>query len=948
MGDGARLAPARNEGEGQERVNPGDWQQIKAILAGALERPVSEREAYLAQQCADPEMHKEVESLILAFDAGDSSFLEMPGLEREELKPGMTLGSYEIISLLGSGGMGEVYRARDLKLKRDIALKVLPRDFARHPNALVRFQREAHVLASLNHPNIVTIYDVGQDNGVVYIAMELVDGTTLDEAVRSGPLSPRDVLDVASQIAAGLAVAHKSLIVHRDLKPKNVMIRPDGLVKILDFGLSKLTQSAIPDSEQSSAVTVPGILLGTIDYMSPEQASGAAVDFRSDQFSLGSIAYEIATGKRPFQRGTGAETLAAIIADAPKAPRALNSQTPAALEAVIRRCMTKEPEKRYASTDELAVELREILDSLPYRKTRSGSAIAKHGLRSIPVRLKPAIAATALFASLGILAPLSERILPAAHPILRGAPTELVVLPFTNVGNDPQNQSFCDGLEEILTSKLSQLDQFQRTFSVVPSVDVLREGIVSVREARQTFGADLAITGSVQRTMDRIRLTINLVDPRSLQQLKSKTIDTEAEDVLTLQDGIVLQAADLLDVKLTSQAKQTLSAGGTTTPGAYDFYTQGRGYLQRYEIAQNVDSAISLFKLALEKDHSFALAQAALGEAYWRKYEQSKDAQWADEARKSADAAIRLNDKMAQVYVTLGMIQTGTGRYDEATQNLKRALQLDPVNSDAYRELAKAYEKAGSLKDAESMYVSAVSARPGYWGTHNEFGGFYYRYGRYTEAEKEFQNVVSLTPDNARGYSNLGVIAFTQKNYEEAARMFEKSAAIKPTGLVYSNLGTLDFTLARYRDASRHYEQAIQMNAHESLWWHNLAAAYQFSGEPQKSRSAFQQTAKLTEQELRVNPHDSALLLRLADAYSMLGRMQASRDLLGRALTPIPDSAPDRFQAAVVYEQVGDRGASLAWLGRALQAGYPRDLIERDPSLARLRLDPRYRELIGP
>jgi eukaryotic-like serine/threonine-protein kinase len=918
------------------------------ILAGALERPASEREAYLDRECADSATRQEVESLIAACDAGDSHFLELPELEREDLEPGMMLGSYEVVSKLGSGGMGEVYRARDLKLRRDIALKVLPRDFTRHPNALARFEREARVLASLNHPNIVTIYDVGQDNGAVYIAMELVEGKTLDEVLTGGPMPLRDILDVAAQISAGLAVAHKSQIVHRDLKPKNVMIRPDGLVKILDFGLSKLTQSAIPDSEQSSAVTVPGILLGTIDYMSPEQASGSAVDFRSDQFSLGSVVYEIVTGQRPFHRGTGAETLAAIIADGPKPPRAVNPQTPVALEAIICRCMAKEPEKRYGSTDELASAFREILDSLPSRKTRSGATAANHRLRGMPVRLKPVVAATALFASLGILAPLGERIRPAAHPILRGVPTELVVLPFTNVGNDPQNQSFCDGLEEILTSKLSQLDQFQRTFSVVPSVDVLREGIVSVREARQAFGADLAITGSVQRTMDRVRLTINLVDPRSLQQVKSKTIDTEAQDVLTLQDGIVLQAADLLDVKLSSQAKQTLSAGGTTTPGAYDFYTQGKGYLQRYEIAQNIDSAISLFKLALEKDRRFALAEAALGEAYWRKYEQTKDTQWANEARKGADSAIRLNDKMAQVYVTLGMIQTGTGRYDEAIQNLKSALRLDPVNSDAYRELAKAYEKKGNLKDAESMYVNAVAARAGYWGTHNDFGGFYYRQGRFAEAEKEFQNVVNLTPDNARGYSNLGVIAFTQKNYEEAAKMFEKSAAIKPTEFAYSNLGTLYYTLGRYADAAKYYEQAIQMNADDSLWWHNLATAYQVSGETQKARRAFERTAQLAEQQRRVNPNDSVALIRLADAYSNLNQPRRARELLRRGLALVPSDVDSIFDTASIYERLGDRALALQWLAKAIQGGYPRDLIDKDPVLAQLRLDPRFRELVGP
>lgn len=930
-------------------MTPEEWQRIKKILGGALERQPSERQAYLDLACTDAALRKEVDSLIAASDR--SQLWELPGFEPEEIRPGDKLGPYELVAPLGSGGMGDVYRARDTKLGREIALKVLTRDFTRSPNALVRFEREAHVLASLNHPNIVTVYDIGQDRGAVYIAMELVDGKTLDEVASASFMPLRQILDVAAQIASGLAVAHRSQIVHRDLKPNNIMVRTDGLVKILDFGLSKLTEPVPPQLDRVSSLTLPGILLGTTDYMSPEQASGRSADFRSDQFSLGSVVYEMATGRRPFQRATSAETLAAIIKSEPPPVRQLNPQVPAALEVILRRCMAKDPAKRYESTDDLVHAFREVLEATPPLTTRTHLTTMFHNVRGIPLRPQPALAAAALVvvASLGVLAPrLANRMRTGPHPVLMGGSKELVVLPFTNVGNDPQSQGFCDGLVEILTSKLSQLDQFQRAFSVVPSTDVLREGIVSVREARQTFGAELAITGSVQRTMDRVRLTINLVDPRTLQQLKSRTVDTEAQDVLTLQDGVVLQTVDLLDIKLSSEAMQTLSLGGTTTPSAYDLYTQGKGYLQRYELPQNVDTAISLFKSALEKDHRYALAQAALGEAYWRKYEQTKEVKWADEARKSANAAIRLSDKMAQVYVTLAIIDTGTGRYDEAVQSLEKALLIDPDNADAYREMAKADEKMEKTKEAESMYSNAVAVRPGYWGAHNDFGGFYYRLGRYAEAEKEFQSVVDLTPDNARGYSNLGVIAATQKNYDEAAKMFEKSAAIKPSAFVYSNLGTLYYALAQYGEAARYFEQAVQMDGHDSHWWHNLAAAYQLSGQAPKARKAFERTAQLAEQQRRVNPRDAIVLMRLADAYSNLRKPQQARQLVEQALTLAPNDVENQFQASSIYEQLGDRALALQSLEKAIKGGYPRDLIEREPMLAQLRLDPRFRQIIGP
>jgi len=926
-------------------VTPEVWQRVKEVLAGALEREPGDRPAYLDLACAEQSLRNEVESLIATHEMGDISFLEQPAIESGALETGTVLGSYEILAPVGSGGMGDVYRAHDRNLNRQVAIKVLSANFAHDPNLLMRFRREAHILASLNHPNIVTIYDIGQDRRTVYIAMELVDGKALDEILAAHAMPTRDVLDIAVQTATGLAVAHESGIVHRDLKPKNVMVRKDGFAKILDFGLSKLAPG-FPTSalDGTTAATERGVLLGTIDYMSPEQASGLPTDFRSDQFSFGSLLYEMITGKRPFHRETGSQTLAAIIEDEAKPIASLNPGVPAALEAVVYRCMAKKPERRYASTQELARELKEIRDSSAAGEPRSLGANARAVFQRLPRWLEITLAAGLVAAGISIIAPRSaEKVRVWSESFSPLTEKQLVVLPFTNVGNNPENQGFCDGLVEILSSKLSQLEQFQRKVRVVPSTDVLREGIVSVREARQTFGATLAITGSVQRTENRVRLTINLVDPQTLLQLKSKTIDTETHDISVLQDGVVLDVAQLLDVKLSSEAKQILAIGGTTVPNAYEYYMQGKGYLQRYEVAQNIDTAITLFNLALAHDHRYALAEAGLGEAYWRKYEQTKESQWAEKARRSSADALGLNNKLAQVYVTLGMIHTGTGRYEESVKNLQKALELDPINADAYQELAKAYQRMGKLKDAESTYLNAIAVRPGYWAAHNELGGFYYRLGRYDDAGKEFRTVVNLTPDNARGYKNLGVIAYSQKRYEEAAKMLEKSVAIKPSDGAYSNLGTVYYTLGQYNEAARYYEKAIQMNGRDSMQWHNLAAAYQWSSEPQKAMGAFQRTAELAEEQHRVNPRDPDLLIRLADAYSYLNQPQRARELLQQGLALAPDDVSNMFQASAIYEQLGDRKLALQWIAKAIKGGLSRDLIEKEPTLARLRLDPRFK-----
>ena len=931
-------------------MTPEVWQRVKQVLAGALEREPGDRPAYLDQACAEQSLRNEVESLIATHEKGDSCFLEQPAMESGALETGAVLGSYEILAPVGAGGMGDVYRARDRNLHREVAIKVLSPNFAHDPNLLMRFRREAQVLASLNHPNIVTIYDIGQDGRTVYIAMELVEGKALDEILAADAMRTRDVLDIAIQIAAGLAVAHESGIVHRDLKPKNVMIRKDGIAKILDFGLSKLAPG-FPTAAfgGTSAATERGVLLGTIDYMSPEQASGLPTDFRSDQFSFGSLLYEMITGKRPFHRETGFQTLAAILEDNAKPVASLVPGVPAALETIVYRCMAKKPESRYASTQELALELKQIRDSSAAQQTSSLAANARAVLRRLPLWLEITFAAVLVVAGISRIAPqLPEKVRHWSESLSPPIEKQLVVLPFTNVGNDPENQGFCDGLVEILSSKLSQLEQFQRKVRVVPSTDVLREGIVSVREARQTFGATLAITGSVQRTENRVRLTINLVDPQTLLQLKSKTIDTETRDISVLQDGVVLDVAELLDVKLSSEAKQVLAVGGTTVPSAYEYYIQGKGYLQRYEVAQNIDTAISLFNLALGQDRRYALAVAGLGEAYWRKYEQTKESPWADKARKSSADAIELNNQLAQVYVTLGMIHRGTGRYEESVGNLQKALEIDPINADAYQELAKAYQRMGKVKEAESTYLNAIAVRPGYWAAHNELGGFYYRLGRYDDAEKEFRTVVELTPDNARGYSNLGVIAYSQKRYEDAAKMFEKSAAIKQTDFAYSNLGTIYYTLGQYAEAARYYELAIRLNGREFLGWHNLAAAYQWASNPGKARAAFERTAELAEEQRRINPRDPALLILLADAYSYLSQPLRARELLRQGLALAPDDVPNMFQASAIYERLGDRKLALQWIGKAIQGGFSRDLIEKEPTLAQLRLDPKFKDLLGP
>jgi serine/threonine-protein kinase len=482
-----------------------------------------------------------------------------------------------------------------------------------------------------------------------------------------------DAVELAVQMASGLAMAHEAGIVHRDLKPQNVMVRKDGIVKILDFGLGKWLQPMNRSTAETLASwkdgteTMPGTVLGTVNYMSPQQAGGLPVDFRSDQFSFGIILYEMVTGKRPFERETPAQTLASIIQDKPVPVASLNPEVPAALQSIIERCLAKDPDSRYSTTADLSRELRDLRNSLSNASHRIFPLFPGLLARRRMVWLGLVLAVILIAGGLWIANPSIFRKIPS---LLGSAsvPSEmqLAVLPFTNVDNDLSNQAFCAGLVEILTTKLSQLQQFQQGLRVVPASEVRSEAISSVREARKVFGVTMAITGSAQQSANRIRLTINLVDAITLRQLDARSIDTETHDITVLQDGVVLEVADMLEMKLPAPARRALAAGETREPDAYQFYMQGRGYLQRYEILENVETAIDLFKRALAQDPKYAQAYAGLGEACWRKFELTRDPQLAEQAKQNCKTALELNDTLASIAVTLGMIEAGTGQYEQA------------------------------------------------------------------------------------------------------------------------------------------------------------------------------------------------------------------------------------------------------------------------------------------
>ena len=845
---------------------------------------------------------------------------------------GRNISHYRILEKLGGGGMGVVYKAEDTKLERFVALKLLPPELTRDPDAKRRFVHEAKATSALQHHHICTIHEIDETpEGQLFICMDYYEGETLKQKIAKGPFPADDAIDIVSQVADGLVKAHEAGMVHRDIKPANIMVTSDGEVKIVDFGLAKLAGR--------SKVTKPGITVGTVSYMSPEQAKGDEVDARSDLFSLGVVFYELLTGELPFGGDHESAILYNIMHSDPKPIAKIRNDVPHGLQAIVEKLLLKDPTNRYQSTADMRGDLRrEAIEKRPPTDRRNLLRL------SIPVAVVLAI----LLAML--LEPTVRQIVgKLLQPGRLPAEKHIVVLPFENVGGDPANQAFCDGLMETLTSKLTQLEQFHGSLWVVPASEVRQRDINSPSEARRELGINLAFTGSVQRFPDMFRLTLNLieVDKRAPRQLTSAVFDNNLANISALQDVTVEKMAAMLNVELQPGAQQALSSGGTVVAASYDFYLQARGYLQRYEIAENLDHAVRLFELAIEEDSLFALAYAGLGEAYWRKYSTSRDKKWVERAIGSCNRAYELNDMLAPVRVTLGMIHRGTGEYEKSVVEYKRALDLDPTSPDAYRGLARAYADLQRFDDAETTYKKAIDMKPEYWGGYDDLGLFYYNRGRYEEALTQFHRVVTLTPDNGRGYNHLGAVYYAQELWDEAGRMFMRSIEIEPTYRTYTNLGVLEYIQGRYAESAAMLEKALDLNDKSYVTWANLANAYYWMpGKRDEAYNAYRRAAGMAEELRQINPRDAALLASLAGYYVILGEKDRALSILEQALTIAPNDWWVLYNHGHAYEQLGEREKALDWIDKALKAGYPRKEIERDPWLADLRADERFQQLL--
>ena len=860
------------------------------------------------------------------------------------LSVGEQVGDYKILGVVGAGGMGVVYKAMDLKLDRTVALKFLPHDLNVGDKDKERFLQEAKTASALDHTNIGVIHGLEKmPDGQIFIVMAYYEGQTLGQKIRAGPLPVDQAVEIVTQVARGLAEAHARNIIHRDIKPSNVIVTKQGVAKIVDFGLARVVSS-------TSATLSVGVT-GTLAYMSPEQARGEPVDQRTDIWSLGVVLAEIVTGRHPFQR----ESLSAVVLAILEKPPASLEEIPPALQGIIYRMLAKDPANRYPRCKELLADLRRLqregaadattLTSEEFKKhVEHASSSGRYSLSGVRPGHRGWMAvalAVFLLAAIFFVPSARERV---ASLLSGQSERHIAVLPFDNIGNDPANEVVSQGLLDSLTSRLSNLEVGQQSLWVVPASEVRRRKVNDPVAALREFGATLVVKGSMQRDGQSVRLTVNLINTKTLRQIGSAAMEDRAGDFITLQDEAVSRLARLMHIVVTPEMLR--ATGGNVTPAAYESYLKALGYVQRYDKPGNLDLAIRALESSVHADPRFALGFSELGEAYRLKNQVDPNPKWVDEAAANLQRAGQLDDRLGATYVSLGRLHSSLAKHDLALQEYQKALQIDPRDAGAMMGIAGAYERMGRIADAEANYKRAAALRPDYWDGYNSLGFFYHRQGRFADAIAQYRRVIELTPDNATVYSNLAgaYLALSDpKVVPEAEAALKKSIQLAPTYAAYANLGSLYMNQKRYGESAEMTRNALKLNDKDYRVWNNLLVAYRWIKDDENARPVREKTLTLLEEHVSLHPQDANGQSLLSNFYAENKQREKALLHIEAALALAPKDPSVLADIAESYDDLSDRKRALQYAHESLKNGFTLAHLQSRPALQGLLADPSFR-----
>jgi len=902
-------------------MTPERFREAGHLYHAALEIEPEARAAFLDGACGeDEELRREAESLLRAHGKVGNYFAA-PALEiaaglvaaqQHRSLMGQSLSHYRVLSLIGAGGMGEVYLAEDTHLGRKVALKLLPKEFTEDPKRVRRFELEARAASSLNHPNIVTIFEVGQVDGRHFIATEYIDGQTLRERLSGAQLEVGEALDVAAQIASALEAAHEAGIVHRDIKPENVIVRPDGLVKVLDFGLAKLAerQSSSAGYEPTTVEgvnTTPGMVLGTVSYMSPEQARGLTVDARSDNFSLGVVMYEMVAGRCAFVGATPSDVMAAILQNEPLPLTRFAQNVPAEFERIVAKALCKDREGRYQTAGELSIDLKSLKQELEVearlnRSPKPGGDVSKRAATSGSQASVETVYESAATTGDGARARtissaeylISEikrhrRVAELAAAVVLVALAavayffyttsggeaidSVAVLPFVDVNADPNAEYLSDGISESVINSLSRLPDLK--VKSLSSVLRYKGQQVDAQAVGRELNVKAVLIGRLTKQGDNLAISTELVDVRDNSHLWGNQYSRKMSDILVIPGEIARQISDGLGLRLSGVEKKQLAKQYTESTDAYQLYIWGRYFFNKNTRA-GYEKSIEYYNQAIEKDPNYALAYAGLAYTYYfmgnRGFWSAKES--GQKLEGAALKALALDDTLAEGHALLGINKYNNFDWAGAEKELKQALELDP-NSD-------------SANRGYFQYLSAV--------------------GRPDEALSYAKRVVELDPTTTPGY--LAYAYFLARQYDKAIEVFREAREKKPNDAQnHILLGATYLSKGMYKEAVTEMQKGVDLDNTAERWDRHPMLAY---------------------------------------AYAMAGnRDEALKILDEQKELAKPPGYISPYNFAIIYTGLGDKDRAFEWL----EKGYEQRTqyvyrVKREPMFDSLRSDPRYAELL--
>jgi serine/threonine-protein kinase len=799
-------------------INPEKWHEVKEIFYAALRHAPEEREQFLNESCKDDDhLRREVESLLSSSDAA-GSFMQNPAVgevadaitgNNEKLRVSQNISHYKIIRLLGEGGMGEVYLAEDTRLERKVALKILPAAFAQDAERMRRFVQEAKAVSALNHPNILTIYETGETDNTNYIASEYVEGETLSERLRGEPLNLKSALDVAAQIASALQAAHGAKIVHRDIKPDNVMIRPDGFVKLLDFGIAKLTekQPESIDAESATAIqasTTPGMIIGTANYMSPEQARGKAVDARTDIFSFGLVLYEMLSGKRAFEGENAMDVISFILHKEPVPLSRLMPDVPREIERIVGKALRKDCEERYQTAKDLLIDLKDARQDLEFQNKLERTASpnreqAETQIINAVTRDTPPTASSAEYIAAEIKNHKPGFV--AVSVLLLAAVgfgywfffnhskqiESIAVMPFVNESGDANVEYLSDGMTETLISSLSQ----------IPKLNVKARSSVFRYKDKETDAATIGKELNVQAILNGrvvvrgndLTLYVELVNAATENVLWKADYNRSMTNLVSLQSEIARDISQKLRTRLSNSDEQRVTKTYTANPEAYQLYLQGL-YHWNKRTAEDIRKSIAFFQQAIDKDSSYAKAYAGLALAYLivPDYNRHLTKQELKEFELKKRAALRqaqeLDDSLAEVHAVLATMNEDAFNPAAAENEYKRAIGLNPNFASAHHFYSRLLGALGRHEEARAEIDKAHELDPFSRSINFNIGARFADARRFDEAIAQYRRVLEMEPSHpvthvglAQAYEAKGMYAEAIEEYRTADVLLEKESA---------------------------------------------------------------------------------------------------------------------------------------------------------------------------